>query len=137
MGGAWTHFTPSWSGLTIGNATNDGYYIKLGKTVIFRVIMVWGNSTSATGNLLLTLPVASVSMGGTANILPIGITKAYHQATSQISDGTLVWSSTTTAYPEIWNVGSTYTAPSLITSIVPFTWVTPDEVQITGTYEAA
>lgn len=66
MLGAWTPYTPTWiaqSGGTpsIGNGTIFADYIKIGRTVHFRIHLTWGSTTTGGGanaNWAFTLPSA-------------------------------------------------------------------------------
>lgn len=55
-GGDWTAFTPTWTGITIGNGTTSGRYIQVGKSVFLTAIITLGSTSSVTGQVRLTLP---------------------------------------------------------------------------------
>jgi hypothetical protein len=47
--GAWIAFTPSWTNLTVGNASiNSGAYCQVGKVVVVRFNLKFGNTSSLT-----------------------------------------------------------------------------------------
>lgn len=56
-GTAWTSWTPTFTNLTIGNATVTGAYVQLGKTVLARLRVVFGTTSAMSTNPFLTLPV--------------------------------------------------------------------------------
>ena len=67
LGGAWTSFTPTWTGSgsnpAIGNGTISGAYIQIGKTLKFRVyILMGGTTTYGTGTWQITLPNSLTSV---------------------------------------------------------------------------
>jgi hypothetical protein len=64
VGGAWTQvstlglqsFTPTWTNLTVGNATQAAEYQLAGKILTFRIFLTFGSTTGITGNLSVALP---------------------------------------------------------------------------------
>ena len=59
--GAWTPFTPAWTGSTtnpsIGNGTLTGRYTKMGRTVMCEIFVAPGSTTNfGSGTYLLTVP---------------------------------------------------------------------------------
>ena len=141
----WTAWTPSWTNLTVGtggNATNQGYRIQIGKTVFYRVIMVFGTSGSSMGtNPYFVAPVAPkssyynassglVSNMGYAVLLDTGLT--------EYTGFARVWSGDTTKFDIVaLETSSTYGRVGNITGTIPFTWASGDAMAITGAYEAA
>ena len=63
--GAWTAWTPSWTNVTVGNGTNEGAYIQIGKIVFMRINFTLGNTSAITGLITLTLPVTIATYGVT------------------------------------------------------------------------
>ena len=59
--GSWTSWTPTYTGLTVGNGTSTGRYQRVGNTVIAQGKLVWGSTTSASVPIYVTLPVANSS----------------------------------------------------------------------------
>ncbi|QMU72134.1 hypothetical protein [Streptacidiphilus sp. P02-A3a] len=64
--GAWTTYTPTWSGLTaLGASVSRGRYRKVGRTVDAVGVLEWGSGSSlGTGNVTASLPVAALAAGG-------------------------------------------------------------------------
>ena len=125
--GGWTAWTPSLrNGVTIGNGTETARYQKIGKTVIFYWKFALG-STSALGTggfVQIALPITplyDVWIGG-ADYLDSGV--AHYTGFVQIDPNT------TTFIPKYNNGGN-------ISTTVPFTWGTGDEIYCTGFYEVA
>lgn len=57
LGGVWTTWTPTWSGVVGGKYTSTGSYMRVGKTVFFRAKLVITNSTApVTTRIDLTFP---------------------------------------------------------------------------------
>lgn len=120
-------FTPTWSNLTVGNAsTNAATWTKIGNQVVVNFSLVFGSTTAITGtgvgitNLPFTVGGTSYAVG---NLLDIG-TENY---VALIAAGV----STTTANILAQNSGGSYLTQASITSTVPHTWATSD--QIVGT----
>jgi len=125
--GGWTTWTPSLrNGVTIGNGTETARYQQIGKTVIFYWKFKLG-STSALGTggyVQISLPKAAlydVWIGG-ADYLDAGV--SHYTGFVQIDPNT------TTFIPKYNNGGN-------ISTTVPFTWGTNDEIYVTGFYEVA
>jgi len=127
---AWTAYTPVWTNLTVGNATNTGRYVQVGKWVIYQGQITWGSTTSATGsNTTVSLPVTAATVTG------LGF-----QGSAYINDsGTRfyianVWrgSATTALFVHSESGGS-----GLVTGTAPQTWATGDVLSWQVMYEAA
>ena len=137
--GAWTSFTPTVTGysslnLTNGNATIDGKYTRIGRTICFRARWVFGSTTSfnaTNGYFFLGLPVtaaSSLNAGLSASILDSGI--AHYPVVPLIPD------SSTSALA----IGGIYTNGTYATFAQPtamFTWGIGDTIYWGGVYEAA
>jgi hypothetical protein len=131
-GGAWTTWTPSYTDMTVGNATVTARYSQIGKVVFFDFKIIWGSTTSITGgNPTFTLPKASVSpvFFFDGNILDANVTN-YSGAGQVVGGSSLV-------YMKVYNVSATYPIPGAIGSTTPMTWVSTDEYQLHGSYEVA
>jgi len=61
--GAWTSYTPTVTGWTLGNGSVSGKYLKDGKTVKGRAKVTLGTTTTIAGTLTLTLPPFTNSAG--------------------------------------------------------------------------
>ncbi len=125
---AWTSYTPSWSGITIGNATNTGAYLKVGKMVIFRAKITLGSTSSITGQISATFPF-------TAKTSNAGVFWGSFEDTGtgwyipNIFGDTIGMS----MYATI--VNGTYAGAASTSSTVPFTWTTGDVIYASGNYE--
>ena len=56
---AWTSYTPTWGGLTLGNSTVAASSMKRGELVDFKVRLSAGSTVSHTGAVTVTLPYAA------------------------------------------------------------------------------
>lgn len=125
----WTTYTPSWTNLAVGNGTVTAKYFKVGKLVHYQIQLTFGNSTSVSGAITFSLPVAAPAYAAPGHY---GIATFYDSGVG-ISSGKVYMNASATT-------GVLYTTgnPDVVTSATaPFTWTTADQIWITGTYEAA
>jgi hypothetical protein len=129
----WTAYTPTWTAVTtnptIGNGTLSGAYLKVGKTVHYRITIKFGSTTNVgSGGYFFTLPVApsaAYTYGG-----PMGMAGCYDVSTNSI-------------FPRhaVFNTGSQVhlfdASNNRVNNATPVAWATNDTIQISGTYEAA
>jgi hypothetical protein len=130
---AWQSWTPTWTNVTIGNATVGAKYIQIGKTVIFKLYVTLGSTTSISGVMKFSLPV---TMATNFTDLSIGSGSAEH------SGGALVFLeanpvSTTVLAIYYHSVSGSSVVAGNISSTAPFTWASTDTFAISGAYEAA
>lgn len=134
FGGAWTAYTPAWTSTStlpaLGNGTITGAYVRIGKTVHYRIRLVAGTtSTYGAGNYLFSLPVPALA-AASATGSPAGV--------AIIRDGSPVAVYHRLAY---FNDASTVLliaeAGTAVGPTSPITFASTDSITITGTYEAA
>ena len=130
--GAWTSFTPTWTNVTLGNATNTGKYCQIGKMVFVKIQFKFGSTTSFTGAVSVAAqPVAGTgaSQGYQGNILILDAgTNYYVGYTHVISGGVEI---------QIANVSGTYPSFGQVNATTPMTWAVNDEMVFSNWYEAA
>jgi hypothetical protein len=136
-GGGWTTFTPTTSGITVGNGTLTGRYQQIGKTVTVYFNFTFGTTSSFAaapgGQISFNVPVAPVASHAYATL--------FYGTAYDFGVG---------AYPLAWTmVGSTvYGAPTQtsgtyaqatpgVNASTPFTFGNLDSVSGYLTYEAA
>ena len=69
VGNEWvTGWSPSWSGITIGNATVLGRYRYVGSSLEIAVSVTVGSTTVRTGNVQITLPSSHSSLTGSHSV---------------------------------------------------------------------
>lgn len=126
---AWTSYTPTFSGVTVGNGTNSSAYVKVGKLVCFRASFTLGSTSAVTGQLGVTLPF-------TARVDNAGVFSGYFlDSGSGWSLPFLVTGTTTiTLYASL--ASGTYVTAAATSSTIPFTWSTNDIITVGGVYEA-
>lgn len=130
LGGAWTPYTPSWTGVTVGNGTLDAAYRVLGKTLTGRVRLTLGSTSAVTGSVFVGLPPATPA-GGSAypTLSNLGNFTCFDTSASARRAGALFRSGSTAQLflPD----GTALSASS------PWTWANGDHIFVSFTYEAA
>lgn len=129
--GAWTSYTPTLTGFSLGAGTAAGAFTRIGRTIHFwsRFSLGSGFSTPSAG-IATSLPV-SASAGAQVSTLAV---------VTYISIGSNNWVGAIGGYSTNTLIGyvlGTSGAVALPTSTVPFTWKVGDEIRFSGTYEAA
>ena len=130
---AWTSYTPTFNNFTLGNGTISFAYSQLGKTVNVRGLITLGTTSSMGTNMDISLPVtASASAAG----LVVGNAVLGDTGTARYLAMTTLDTTTKIVLFAI-NSAGTYASRTGLTSTVPFTWTSTDNVQIQATYQAA
>jgi len=125
--GAWTSFTPSWTNLTVGNATNTGAYCLIGKTCHVRAKITLGTTSSVGSNPNMTLPVTAKTGAGAQG----------HAILDGGYFGPVFLSSTSVIQMRVIDTTSTYGSWALVTATVPVTWASTKNIELYFTYEIA
>jgi hypothetical protein len=124
IGDAWASYTPTTSAITLGNGTLSGAYMEAGKFVTFRARFILGGTSAITGSPTFTLPVTGTARTFTGDAL-------YYDTSASAFFGGFAFNSGASS------VVLRSDASASLSSTVPFTWTTGDEILINGTYEAA
>jgi hypothetical protein len=136
----WTTYTPTWANTTLGNGTRLGRYTQIGKAVHFVASFQLGSTSAMSTGPTCTLPVTATALtnyggesgnrwGGSVSITDDSANVTYY--------GSFDYTSTTIATCRIFSIVSAQVTRAGISSTVPMTWATSDEIIIRGTYEAA
>jgi hypothetical protein len=109
--------------------------MKIGRIVQFYLRFIYGAGSAVGTSPRFTLPVTAASyyLGGNdecgrAIITDIGVANY---------DGACTYFDATSAQIIVWNAAGTFLTANSITSTVPMTWNAPDQIVVTGRYEAA
>jgi hypothetical protein len=128
---AWTPWTPTFTNVTVGNGTLVAAYMKIGRTVHYRLRLVLGSTSSVGTDPQFALPFAIFSGFSIIDV---------------VGEGSLADSGTANWRAQVWLDASGrgrvvyYSAAATAVQVsptVPFTWTTGDAIVVTGTYEAA
>jgi hypothetical protein len=131
--GAWATFTPTFTSIgtgtdwAIGNATTSAAYLRVGRGIFFRVQVTWGSTTTfGTKALGMSLPLASIAYSGTNPVL--GEAAFYDASAAENYAGRVVYRGQTEVQFVQTGVSATYVKNGSVTSTLPFTWVSTDQL---------
>ena len=131
--GAYTSYTPTWTGLTVGNGTSSFAYSQINKMVHVFGRFVFGSTSAVTGVMLMTLPVdrinADLAVLGTATMQDSGTGTYMGYPLSNTVGGVYIFRADHT-------VGATVVEGNT-SATVPFTWTTNDAIQVNLWYRSA
>lgn len=131
--GLWTTFTPTISGVTLGNGSKSGFVCQIADTVFFRAILVFGSTTSITGSVDLTLPTTASGystfdfMNVASQVYDVSAT-LFYPSVANIAVGNTVrvgTTSTSGSYAQYTDLGAT----------TPIVFATGDTLTWQGTYK--
>jgi len=134
QGSGWGDYTATWAGLTVGNGTVVARYAQIEKLVVVLVNITFGSTTSISAAVDVSLPVTSAS--GYDTQTPIGVCASI-DATGSEYQGSPILASTTIARARVATASGTNLTAADLSSTVPFTWTTSDQILFNLTYEAA
>lgn len=136
----WQSWVPTFVNITVGNGTLTAKYIQEGKTVRFRLKLVFGSTTAVTGaDPTFTFPVTTLASYAHVAFSPIGLA-AFNDSSAggAITNGAVTWQTTTTGGIVAFVSSGTYVTEAGIAAAVPYaSWGTGDSIFLSGFYEAA
>jgi len=131
--GVWTTFTPSFTGVTVGNGTLIARYRKVGKTVDVYVKLTLGSTSSLNASLNYFALPFNLAYGSDGLTVKGGLNDASPvtliNAASEFNGNNVILATL--------NTSGTYGTNSRITATLPFTWTTSDFFWYQVRYEAA
>lgn len=134
----WDSWTPTLSGrLNDAKWTKTCAYTRIGDLIVARFKLVASTTTPMDGGVtdaIFTLPVTAVSYAGGDVNYGIGTAGVYDSGTA-VFQATVYMGSTTTVKVRVHTASAGSITP--ITSAVPMTWTTNDEITGTFSYQAA
>lgn len=126
-------FTFSGSGFSIGNGTVTAVYKRCGTEVSGHVEFVFGSTSSVSGDVTFTPPVAQGTYG-VVNI-PIGVNRLLAGGSGYA--GVVLALTTTSFRVAVYVASGTYLSAATLSSTVPGTWTTNDIIQFPFSYIGA
>jgi hypothetical protein len=123
-GSGWVSFTPSFSGLTLGNGAVLGMYRYIDGGMWVQAQFTMGSTSSMTGPLTLALPNSETMK--TSPLVPRWFGGVEFNDSGTPYYGQVSYSSGTALGIGAWNSAGTYLALTALSSTVPFTWATGD-----------
>ena len=128
--GNWVTFTPTFTNFSLGNGTLTARYAKTAKTVNYFIRVLFGSTTSITGNVTFTLPIAPNNTEG-----PVGDVFIDDPGTAGYLGQAVLFGGN--PFIAVGDASSTYLRYSIVSTTVPMTWGTGDAFNIRGSYEVA
>lgn len=129
--GGYSTWTPTWTGLTVGNATQTARYTQVGKTVRFDLELIFGSTTSITASFpSFTYPVGLLNPSCSVSGMWLDQGTAVYINSYFLRDSSRVFLIT-------GFTGGSYLAETGVSSTIPFTWTTGDRFIVSGSYEVA
>lgn len=126
--GAWTGYTPTLTGITLGNGTTAFTFVQQGKTVHVRGRLTFGSTTAVTGAASISLPVTATSV----NFVPSLTARAGGLDYAMLPIATV----NTVGINALGSAGA-YANRVTVSNLIPGTWTTNDFITLSATYEAA
>lgn len=134
-GGGWQAWTPTLTNITLGDGVLIARYIQLGKTVVGRIHFEMGSTSTMGTNPRFSAPVTVSSIGYATIFDAIGNVSINDAGTAQYVGGVRFVSGDIS--PFVFGADSTFATLDSITSTVPMTWTTGDNMMLSFAYEAA
>ena len=129
---AWTAYTPTFNGVTIGNGTTSFWYNKIGKTVFVKGKFTLGSTSAITGVVTASLPFAART-----NIViyqNLGTCAFFNN--SSMFFGQMFFNSNLVQLQALSTSAATGSGIQ-VSATVPFTWANTHSFTLECTYEAA
>lgn len=120
-------YTPTVSGITLGNGVVTGRWQRAGKTVIGSITLTLGSTTAMTGLATFSLPVAPshASAGRPASACLLDAGSGTYAAMAVVVAASVVY------------VGPAAGSLTAFTATTPFTWAAGDTISVDFQYETA
>lgn len=128
-GRAWQSYTPviGGTGWALGNGTISGSWTRIGRTILYRVQIVWGTtSTFGTVSPTISLPYAASGAPGEAPVLGLRQTVGTYRMVGLMAGSTVT----------VYNQGAGNLL-GYVTATVPASWASTDTWNVHGSYESA
>lgn len=137
--GTWKAYTPTWTATvtnpTLNNGTIEGFYTKIGRTVIVRIRLLVGTTTAmGEGTYRFSLPVTAVTdwhYGGSRS--SCGTWASENDGIANYGGG--VQPTSTTTIQMFGHSTSANMALAFVTHAAPFTWDDNDHLSLICVYE--
>jgi len=128
-------YVPTLTNVTLGNGILTAQYARNGQTVEGDLYFKYGSSSSVSGSVIFSLPLASRSYPGTATLQVLGQGRAFDSSAGTSANVFVNWKTTTTAVISVAVASGTYLAQTDTSSTVPWTWAENDEIHVQFKYD--
>lgn len=122
-------WTPTLTGITVGNGTVVARWQKTGKEIHFQITITLGSTSLITGEIYFVLPVWALQQTVLIGGLYDANTYTRYLAMCMLENNL--------CYVRVTNASATYVTQTNLSATIPFTWATGDAIHISGTYESA
>lgn len=130
--GEWIAYTPTFTNLTLGNGTLVARYTIIGNTVIAFISIIFGSTTSVSGEVRISTPTNMDSTIYTGAC--VGFSQMRDDNTTNKLNGVVFKGSANTIGVYVNN---SVTTSGSFTATAPWTWATSDTISLSVQYEAA
>lgn len=134
IGEATTAFTPTSTGVTLGNGTLTGNFTRVNTLVYGSIRLALGSTTAITTTVTFSLPVTAATNSAA---LLIGVGYYFDNSAGETYLGTSFRSNSTTLTPFVAFSGNPYLVRSIVNATVPVAFGAGDEMVYQFMYEAA
>lgn len=120
---ALTTYTPTFTGLTLGNGTVTAKYCKVGGVIVDEIVVTFGSTTAVTGSVIISGLQAS-------NILSPLVSSSVnlHDAGSAYYLGAVSTPTATSLMVYAQTAGGSFVSLSPLNAGIPHTWATGDQI---------
>jgi hypothetical protein len=122
-------FTPTWTGLTVGNGTQSFSYVRVQNLVYVTGKITLGTTSSVSGNTYFTTPVTSTNQ---ADVSVIGNTYLADSGVGNLT-GLVIYSANLIFMNALLTNG-TYATNASFNATTPFTWSVGDYIAMSAVY---
>ena len=134
--GTYTSYTPTLSGVTLGNGTLAGTYARVNDFIHASGSFTFGSTSAITGTVGIAAPVnINASMGLAA--FPLGMCNLYDTSSGAMNVLEILWASATEFRIRALNTAAAYGVLVVVSATVPLTWATGDILSWNVYYRAA
>ena len=133
IGGAWTTYTPTYTGITVGNGTVASSYVRIGRTVVYSYRLTLGSTTTIGTDPKVSIPTASA----TGNEIDGTSVMMYDSSGPTRYFGHLYSASSTTIGLVADTASGTYSTGTAISASIPMTWATGDLIMFCLVYQSS
>jgi len=120
---ALTTYTPSFTGLTLGNGTVVAKYCKVGGVIVDEIVITFGSTTAITGGIT----IGGMQAANSSAALFTGWVNL-HDAGTIYYTGVAKQASSTSVEILAQSTSGAYAAVATISATVPHTWATGDQI---------
>lgn len=130
-------WTPTWTNLSVGNGTRTARYIQTGNNVSADVHLTFGNTTSISGSVSISVPVPAAARYASPNYQIVGSVLLVDEGTAVLRGDVYFNGSNSAVFVARNVVSGSNVTNAAINATTPFTWTTGDKISIRFSYEAA